>query len=99
MDFDKLRTLPVTTQEEFDHIKEGILHLAKGRDETMTYEEVIELLRENIKLKLAGRDLQPTDINTIPGDFIAHVLLLGIYTKLGEIEEQLGGIGRNMWDK
>ena len=31
--------------------------------------------------------------------FIECQLLLHIYRKLEAIEEQLGGIGRNMWDK
>ncbi len=30
MDFDKLRTLPAMTQEEFDRIQERILELASG---------------------------------------------------------------------
>ncbi len=35
MDFNRLYALKATTQEEFDHIKEGILSLAKGMDEMM----------------------------------------------------------------
>ncbi len=67
--------------------------------ELMTYDDLIDLLREDINHKLVGRRLQAGDTYSLPMDFVAQVLLLGIYDRLGEIEDQLGGIGRNMWDK
>ncbi len=49
MDFDALRTLPGTTQEEFDRIQAGILALATSETKRYTWEEKIDGLAKLAK--------------------------------------------------
>lgn len=51
----------------------------------MTYEKLIEMLREDITRLLAVQRWKAGD--TIPNDLIMQVLLLGIYDRLVRIEE------------
>jgi hypothetical protein len=61
MDFDKLRTLPGMTQEEFDLTREGILALATSEKKRYTWEEKIESL---VKLAKAVGRFTNTDRGT-----------------------------------
>src|SRR5436305_13572341 len=50
MDIDKLRTLPGTTREEFDHIKEGILALPMSKCEHKEFDALVTVNRlEDVK--------------------------------------------------
>ncbi len=61
----------------------------------MDIETIEKFLNDYVRVKVQDPDVMAEEI--MP--YVTCQMLLHIYRKLEEIEEQLGGIGRNMWDK
>src|SRR6266567_5465584 len=56
MDFDALRTLPGTTQEEFDRIKEGILVMATSTEPPEEYTDEATSIRLTVERDAPYKD-------------------------------------------